>query len=100
MFVCICNAVTDRQIRSQAECCRGSVAQIYRALGAKVQCGRCVPAAKSIIDGLRPLVCDAAIPAFDAQQMPACDVVSIPDFGGMQRPARDIASLPAFAMAD
>jgi bacterioferritin-associated ferredoxin len=100
MFVCICNAVTDRQIRAQAECCRGSVAQIYRALGARVQCGRCVPAAKSIIDGLPPLPCDAALPAFDALQMPACDDVSIPDFGGMQMPARDLASVPAFAMAE
>jgi bacterioferritin-associated ferredoxin len=99
MFVCICNAVTDRQIRTQAECCRGSVAQVYRALGAKVQCGRCVPAAKSIIDGLRAQTCDAAsMPAFDLQ-MQARDDVSMPDFGA-QLPARDLASVSAFAMAD
>jgi bacterioferritin-associated ferredoxin len=85
MFVCICNAVTDRQIRSQAECCRGTVAQVYRALGAKVQCGKCVPVAKSIINGLRPQ---------------ARDDVSMPDFDGLQLPARHPASIPAFAMAD
>jgi bacterioferritin-associated ferredoxin len=57
MYVCICNAVTDRQIhcqvRSQSECGRATVAEIYRALGIKVQCGKCVPAAKYIINGLQ-----------------------------------------------
>ena len=59
MYVCVCNAVTDRQIRSQSECSRGTVAEIYRALGIKVKCGKCVRTAKCIIDeiqleGLKP----------------------------------------------
>jgi len=63
MYVCVCNAVTDRQIRSQSECTRGTVAEIYRALGIKLKCGKCVPTAKCIIDELQPR--DAAsIPAF------------------------------------
>src|SRR5271163_415659 len=63
--------VTDRQIRSQSECCRASVAQIYRADGAKVKCGKCVPTAKSI-GGLRPQAPDdASIPDFDGLQLAA-----------------------------
>jgi bacterioferritin-associated ferredoxin len=86
MFVCVCNAVTDRQIRSQSECSRhGTVAEIYRALGVRVQCGKCVPAAKSIING---------------QRLQALDAASIRAFGGMQMPAGDSASIPACAMAD
>jgi bacterioferritin-associated ferredoxin len=53
MYVCVCNAVTDRQIRSQSECGLGTVAEIYRALGIKLKCGKCVPTAKCIIDKLR-----------------------------------------------
>jgi bacterioferritin-associated ferredoxin len=65
MYVCVCNAVTDRQIRSQSECGRGTVAEIYRALGIKVQCGKCVRAAKRIIDGRQAETRNAAsIPAF------------------------------------
>jgi len=66
MYVCVCNAVTDRQIRSQSECTRGTVAEIYRALGIKLQCGKCIPTAKCIIDELQPQARDVApsIPAF------------------------------------
>jgi bacterioferritin-associated ferredoxin len=65
MYVCVCNAVTDRQIRSQSECGRGTVADIYRALGIKLKCGKCVPTAKSIINGLQSNVFDvASAPAF------------------------------------
>ena len=66
MYVCVCNAVTDRQIRSQSECTRGTVAEIYRALGIKLQCGKCIPTAKCIIDELQPEARDAApsVPAF------------------------------------
>jgi bacterioferritin-associated ferredoxin len=66
MYVCVCNAVTDRQIRSQSECTRGTVAEVYRALGIKLQCGKCVRTAKCIIDELQPPARDtaASIPAF------------------------------------
>jgi bacterioferritin-associated ferredoxin len=51
MYVCICNAVTDRQIQSHCEC-RGdtTVAALYRTLGVKLQCGKCVPSVKTILD--------------------------------------------------
>jgi bacterioferritin-associated ferredoxin len=103
MYVCVCNAVTDRQIRTQSQCprTRGTVAEIYRALGARVQCGKCVPTARSIIDGSRPQACDnASMQDFECPQMPTRDDISIPSFDGMQMPARPGASVPAFAMAE
>ncbi|MBV8736998.1 MAG: (2Fe-2S)-binding protein [Alphaproteobacteria bacterium] len=43
MYVCVCNAITDREIRAQAACERSTVAMIYRSLGTKPKCGKCVP---------------------------------------------------------
>jgi len=65
MYVCICNAVTDRQIRAQSDGSRTTVADIYRALGVKLQCGKCVRTAKCILDGRLPETPSAvSIPAF------------------------------------
>jgi bacterioferritin-associated ferredoxin len=49
MYLCICNAITDRQARSQrsASC---SVAAFYRALGVKPKCGKCVPLVREMLD--------------------------------------------------
>jgi len=42
MYICLCNALTDRNIR--AHCDSGySVAMVYRSLDCKPQCGKCVP---------------------------------------------------------
>ncbi len=43
MYVCVCNAITDRESRAQAACERSTVAMIYRSLGTKPKCGKCVP---------------------------------------------------------
>jgi bacterioferritin-associated ferredoxin len=49
MYLCICNAITDRQARSQtATSC--SVAAFYRALGVKPKCGKCVPQVREMLD--------------------------------------------------
>jgi bacterioferritin-associated ferredoxin len=43
MYVCLCNAITDRQIDAHCEGGAASVAMVYRALGVMPQCGKCVP---------------------------------------------------------
>jgi bacterioferritin-associated ferredoxin len=48
MYVCVCNAITDRDIRAQAACERSTVAMIYRSLGTKPKCGKCVPLVRQI----------------------------------------------------
>lgn len=49
MYVCLCNAVTDRDFRRHAGAEDGTVAAVYRALGAKPQCGKCVPFVRQLL---------------------------------------------------
>jgi bacterioferritin-associated ferredoxin len=42
MYVCLCNGITDRDVRRYAEGGDCSVAMIYRACGAQPRCGKCV----------------------------------------------------------
>lgn len=44
MYVCLCNALTDRQIRAAIE--QGGArtpAQVFRRLGCAPRCGKCLP---------------------------------------------------------
>jgi len=50
MYVCICNAITDRQARAHTDSSSCSVAAFYRALGVKPKCGKCVPAVRQMLD--------------------------------------------------
>ena len=50
MYVCLCKAVTDRQIRETVSNGAGSFADIRRELGVATQCGKCGQMAKSIIE--------------------------------------------------
>ena len=43
MYVCVCNAITDREVRAQAQSRGSTVSEIYRSLGKKPKCGKCVP---------------------------------------------------------
>jgi bacterioferritin-associated ferredoxin len=49
MYVCLCNAITDREFRAQiaAEDC--TVSTVYRSLGKKPPCGKCVPYVKQVL---------------------------------------------------
>jgi bacterioferritin-associated ferredoxin len=48
MYVCVCNAISDRDARAQVTSDR-SVAMIYRALGAKPKCGKCAPLVRELL---------------------------------------------------
>jgi bacterioferritin-associated ferredoxin len=48
MYVCICNGLNDRRIRAAAAE-SGSAAEVYKALGCRPQCGRCVPLVGDIV---------------------------------------------------
>lgn len=43
LYICLCNALTDRKLR-QAATATGSIrpAEIYAACGCRAQCGQCV----------------------------------------------------------
>lgn len=48
MYVCLCNALTERDVRAKSgEGC--SVEMIYRSLGCEPQCGKCVPFVRQML---------------------------------------------------
>ena len=50
MYVCICNAVTDRQIRHAAEEGVSSMAELSRRTGCSDCCGSCADLASEILE--------------------------------------------------
>jgi len=50
MYVCLCKAVTDRQIRESIAGGAASFADIRRELGVATQCGKCSQMARTIIE--------------------------------------------------
>ena len=54
MIVCVCNSLREGACR-EAACrdeCRGAGC-VYRMLGARVRCGRCVPHMRALVDEAR-----------------------------------------------
>jgi len=49
MYVCLCNAFTDRQVRAVCPAAGSSVAAVYCALGVKPVCGKCVPMVREML---------------------------------------------------
>jgi bacterioferritin-associated ferredoxin len=43
MYVCICNALTERQVREAVAQRPRDAAAVYRYYDCQPQCGRCVP---------------------------------------------------------
>jgi bacterioferritin-associated ferredoxin len=52
MYICLCNAVTDRAIRHAAGTPGCSVSDVYRALGCAPKCGKCVPVVRAMLSGM------------------------------------------------
>ena len=49
MYVCICNAITDREIRQAAELGATDIQQLKDGLGVATCCGRCESWARQIL---------------------------------------------------
>ena len=49
MYVCLCNAITDREFRACAADENCTVSTVYRSLGTKPKCGKCVPYVKQLL---------------------------------------------------
>ena len=52
MYICLCNALTDRQVR-QAAATAGTTkpSNVYAACGCRAQCGQCVRALVELLRG-------------------------------------------------
>ena len=49
MYICICNALSEKRVRAAAAASNGSTAAVYRALDCRPQCGRCIPMIRDIV---------------------------------------------------
>lgn len=50
MYVCVCKAITDRQIKAAIDDGANSLGQLRKALGVASQCGKCSITAREILD--------------------------------------------------
>ena len=60
MYVCICNAIKERELRSAARNCDGNAEAVYHSLGCIPLCGSCLSDADRVIDNERE---NARLPA-------------------------------------
>lgn len=49
MYVCLCNAVTDRQIAQAVEAGATRLRDLNRELGVAAECGKCAACAKQVL---------------------------------------------------
>lgn len=49
MYVCICNAIRECELRSAARTVRGGPEQIYASLGRTPKCRQCLGQAEAIV---------------------------------------------------
>jgi bacterioferritin-associated ferredoxin len=50
MYICLCNAITDRQIMQAAELGARSPQDLAQHLGIGLGCGRCVSCAEAVLN--------------------------------------------------
>lgn len=50
MYVCMCNALRDRDVAAAAEAGARTAVDAYSALGARPRCGRCLPFAQQFVE--------------------------------------------------
>ena len=49
MYVCLCNALTDRDLVPHTATGNSSVSMVYQACGCRPQCGKCVPLVRQML---------------------------------------------------
>jgi len=64
MIICVCKAVSDRQIRAAVRDGATSLRDISRELGVGTCCGKCVPDAKAALSACLSHCAEPLAPAF------------------------------------
>ena len=49
MYVCLCNRITDRQVRTQAAGGNCTLGSVHNSLGISPKCGKCLPMMRDIV---------------------------------------------------
>ena len=77
MIVCSCNVLTDRAIRTVLDTDLPkrprTAGQVYKCMGCRPECGRCLPTIQRIIVDHGAGACPGACPACPIQAMPGAD---------------------------
>jgi bacterioferritin-associated ferredoxin len=55
MYVCVCNAIREGELRRAALRCDGDAEAVYAALGKRPNCGQCLDEADEIVEHERAL---------------------------------------------
>ena len=66
MYVCICNGVTDRDIRQAAEAGCRTVAELTMRTGCGATCGTCLDMAADLLVAARPRDASLELPILQA----------------------------------
>ena len=53
MYICICNALRDRDLAAAVDCDVRNVADVFKRCGRRPQCGKCLSDVAQIIDDAR-----------------------------------------------
>ena len=56
MYICICNAIRESDLRDAALATRGDAEAVYGSLGKRPNCGQCLAKAGEILEQERALV--------------------------------------------
>jgi bacterioferritin-associated ferredoxin len=60
MYICVCHAITDREIRGAMDLGATSLADLKALLGVGTGCGRCEDCAKHLVNEMRREHCQAS----------------------------------------
>ena len=53
MYICICNAIKETELREAARCHAGNAEDLYRKLGREPMCYQCIDEAESVVEDAR-----------------------------------------------
>ncbi|MCB2047606.1 MAG: ferredoxin [Novosphingobium sp.] len=53
MYICICNAIKEADLREVARCCAGNAEDLYRKLGREPMCYQCIDEAERVVEDAR-----------------------------------------------
>ena len=55
MYICVCNAIRECELRKAALRCAGDAETVYASLGKRPNCGQCLEEADQIVEHEREL---------------------------------------------
>ncbi len=76
MIVCVCNNISDREIRQAVEMGLSSMADLYKELGVGTCCGKCVSYAREVMHEHLEATAGAATTVTELRRTPADSVAA------------------------